>query len=79
MEVLSSLDFCISVDGECKDIQISEYEMKMRNISNLLKIQDIMNLMEGKTFTLEMVLERIIWFYGKHISLETRKIVKPLD
>ena len=51
---------CIKIDSECRDIELKKYELKSKNTSALFRIQEVMNLMEGKTYTLDQVLERII-------------------
>ncbi len=58
--------YCHTVDGVCKDIDTEGFLLKSKNMSDLLKIQEIMITMEGKTYTLDQVIERIIGFYGRY-------------
>ena len=62
-------DYCHAVDGERREIDREEFLLKSKNRSDLLKIQEIMSIMEGRTYTLEQALERVIGFYGKHVLL----------
>ncbi len=66
MEAIA-LDYCHTVDGECRDIDKEKFLLKSRNTSNLLRIQEIMSTMEGRTYTLDQVLERVLGFYGKYV------------
>lgn len=59
-------DYCHPVDGECVDIDMEGFALKSKNTSDLLRIQEIMNTMEGRMYTLDQVLERVIGFYGEH-------------
>jgi len=62
-------DYCHAVDGERRKIDREEFVLESKNRSDLLKIQEIMSIMEGRTYTLEQALERVIGFYGKHVPL----------
>jgi hypothetical protein len=64
MESMAQFDTCVVVEGVCLSPQDLR---KSRNLTNLFKIQDVMNLMEGKTYTLDEVLERIIRFHRKFV------------
>ena len=65
MESVVQFDSCTE-DGVCTRVLDT---IKSRNLSNLLRIQDIMNVMDGRTYSLDEVQERIIRFYKKHVSL----------
>jgi len=39
------------------------------DLAILLKLQEIMSTMEGRTYTLDQALERVIGFSGKHVPL----------
>jgi len=43
------------------------FMIKSRNMSDLLRIQEVMNTMDGMTYSLDQVIERIIGFYGKYV------------
>ena len=62
-------NYCHAVDGERREIDREEFLLKSKNRSDLLKIQEIMSIMERRTYTLDQVLERVIGFYGKHVPL----------
>ena len=64
METIAQYDQCTVVDGVCRSPQDM---IKSSNISNLLKIQEVMNLMEGRTYTLDEALDRVIRFYSKFV------------
>ena len=44
--------YCHTVDGVCEDIDIERFRLKSKNISDLLKIQDIMITMEERSYIL---------------------------
>ena len=60
-------NYCHAVDGECREIDREEFLLKSKNISDLLRIQDVMTAMEGRAYTRDQVIERIIGFYGKFV------------
>ena len=49
------------------DIDMEGFALKSKNTSDLLRVQEIMNTMEGRMYTLDQVLERVIGFYGEHV------------
>ena len=63
----SSIDYCHTVEGECTDIDMEGLMIKSKNRSDPIKIQEIMSVMEERTYTLEQALERVIGFYGKYV------------
>jgi len=63
----NSLDYCHTGEGECTDIDMEGFMLKSKNMSDLIKILEIMSAMEERTYTLEQALERVIWFYGKYV------------
>jgi hypothetical protein len=65
MESIVQFDTCIE-DCVCENTYDS---IKARNLSNLLRIQDVMNVMDGRIYTLDEVQERIIRFYNKAVNL----------
>jgi hypothetical protein len=66
MEAISQ-NYCHRVERECRDIDLERFLLKSKNKSDLLRVQEVMNLREGRTYTLEQVLEKIIRFYGKFV------------
>jgi hypothetical protein len=67
METVSYPTQCVTIEGECVDVDLAKFKLKSNNISNLVKIQEAMNAMEEKTYTLDQVLKRVIGFYGKFV------------
>ena len=65
----AALEHCHTVESECRDIDREKFLLKSKNTFDLLKLQEIMSSMEGRTYTLEQVLERVIRLYGKHVPL----------
>ncbi len=63
----TSVSYCNTVEGECRKINTEGFMLKSRNTSDLLQIQEAMSSMEGRTYTLDQVIERIIGFYGKYV------------
>ena len=61
------LNYCHTVEGECREIDSEGFMLKSRNTSDLLRIQEVMNAMDGNTFSLDQVIERIIGFYGRYV------------
>ena len=59
--------YCHAVNGVCRDIDSEKFLLKSNNMSDLLKIQEIMTLMEERPYTINQVLERIIRFYGRYV------------
>ena len=64
-----TINYWYTVDNECRDIDLDRFLLKSKNTSDLLRIQEIMSLMEGRPYTIDQVLERMIRFYGKFIAL----------
>jgi hypothetical protein len=60
-------NYCVTVEGDCREIETEGFMLKSRNTSDLLRIQEIMSSMEGRTYTRDQVVERIIGFYGKFV------------
>ena len=44
--------YCYTFYGVCKDIDTERFQLKSKNISDLLKIQDIMITMEERSYIL---------------------------
>ena len=65
MESIVQFDTCAE-DGVCEN---SCDSVKERNLSSLLRLQDVMNVMDGQVYTLDEVQDRIIRFYKKAINL----------
>ena len=63
----ASLSICQNVQGECREIDTRGFMLKSRNTSDLLRIQEIISSMEGRAYTRDQVIERIIGFYGKFV------------
>ncbi len=63
----ASVSYCNTVEGECREINTEGFLLKSRNTSDLLRIQEAMSSMEGRTYTLDQVIEIIIGFYGKYV------------
>ncbi len=63
----ASVSICQNVQSECREIDTRGFMLKSRNISDLLRIQEVMNSVEGRACTLDQVIERIIGFYGKFV------------
>jgi hypothetical protein len=63
----ASLSICHNVQGECREMDTRGFMLKSRNTSDLLRIQEVMNSMEGRAYTRDQVIERIIGFYGKFV------------
>lgn len=61
------LSYCHTVEGECQEMDTEGFMIKSRNMSDLLRIQEVMNTMDGMTYSLDQVIERIIGFYGKYV------------
>lgn len=66
METLSH-SYCYTVEGECVDIDTEKLLLKSKNVSDLLRIQEVMSTMEGREYTLDQVMERVIGFYGRYV------------
>lgn len=62
-------NYCNTVEGECREINPGGFMLKSKNTSDLLRIQEIMSSMEGRAFTRDQVIERIIGFYGKYVPV----------
>ncbi len=60
-------NYCNTVEGDCREIEIEGFLLKSRNTSDLLRIQEVMSSMEGRAYTRDQVIERIIGFYGKFV------------
>ena len=60
-------NYCHNVEGDCKEKDIEGFMLKSKNISDLLRIQEVMNSMEGSTYTRDQVIERIFGYYGKFV------------
>ena len=65
-ESVASLDDSTVVDGFCRNIQ-TDLELRSRNTSSLLRIQEMMNSMEGEVLTLDEVLERVLGFFRRFV------------
>ena len=63
----ASQNYCHTVEGECRDIDTEGFLLKSKNTSDLLRIQEVMNSLDGTTYSLDQVVERIIGFYGKFV------------
>ena len=63
----ASLSYCQNVEDECSEIDTDGFMLKSKNTSDLLGIQEVMSSMEGRTYTRDQVIERIIGFYGKFV------------
>ncbi len=61
------LDYCHNVEDECREIDTEGFMLISRNTSDLLRIQKVMSSMEGREYTRDQVIERIIGFYGKFV------------
>ena len=64
----ASLSYCQNVEDECREIDTEGFMLKSKNTSDLLRIQEVMSSMEGRAYTRDQVIERIIGFYGKFVS-----------
>ncbi len=60
-------NYCNTVEGDCREIETEGFLLKSKNTSDLLRIQEIMSSMEGRAYTRDQVVERIIGFYGKFV------------
>jgi hypothetical protein len=65
----ASLSYGHNVEGECSEIDTEGFMLKSKNTSDLLRIQDVMTAMEGRAYTRDQVIERIIGFYGKYVPV----------
>jgi len=59
--------YCYTVEGDCREIETDGFLLKSKNTSDLLRIQEVMRSMEGRAYTRDHVIERIIGFYGKFV------------
>jgi len=61
------LTYCHTFEGECQELDTEVFTLKARNMSDLLRIQEVINTMDGRTYSLDQVIERIIGFYGRYV------------
>jgi hypothetical protein len=62
-------NYCNTIEGDCREIDTEGFMLKSKNMSNLLRIQEVMSSMEDRVYTRDQVIERIIGFYGKYVPV----------